>query len=918
MPKHLSSFTTTPVQQCLEYFSVVPELGLDQKGVLQRRTKYGANKLPDDQKMQPIKILLRQFKALIVIIMLVASLLSFLFEKPLDGWVILTIILANVALGFFQEYRAERSIRALQEFLVTRVKVRRDQHVQLCAPEELVPGDIILLEAGDKIPADARIIKSKSLETIEAVLTGDSYSTNKTSHTLSKEPVISEQSNMVFMGTLVSQGTAEAVVVATGIETQFGKIANNLKNIAELPTHYEQKTKKLSSQMVVIALVSASITFFVGVFIRQFELSEMIIYTIATLVSALPESLPIILVLVLAVGAQRMAKRNAIIRRLSATETLGVVSIIITDKTGTLTRNEMEAEYILFPNQSLIEVDEMIPPEKIERLLIQDGKPLIFDKHKQLEKILTIAGLCNNITTGVIDSEKQTKNGQVIGDPTEKALWQLAVDAGLFEENKADIPEKIDDLPFIQELRLRASLIRMASDTREEKEVFVIGAPEAVIERCTTYLTGHGTKEWGKTDKAAFHEKVHELSNKAMRMIACAYVPVSATEKKVSKSNVHNLVFVGCIALFDPPRPEVKTAIATAEAAGIRVVMATGDHPKTAVAVAKLVGLLPESASEECILTETDIADMTDLELSEALKEKSILARLSPSTKLRVAKIFQKAGHIVAMTGDGVNDAPALKQADVGISMGLKGTDVAREASEIVLADDNFSSIVNAIKEGRVQFSNVRRTSYFLIATNVAESLALLLALVIGFPLPLLPIQILWLNIITGGVTDIALTTEPAHEDVMKVQPRNANENILIANFIPLFSTIVISMVGILLGVFLYFLPEGVEKARTAAFAVISLTQLFNMFTMRSLHRSVFEIGFFTNKIVTLVFCISFSLMLFVLYVPQVQKTFNFVPLTLTELGTIALASVLVLITAEIVKKIFPAGSDYTLTVPKK
>jgi Ca2+-transporting ATPase len=786
--------------------------------------------------------------------------------------------------------------------------------MELIEPQDLVPGDILVLDEGDKIPADARVISCKNLQTIESALTGESYPTEKTSRTLSASASLSDQTNIVFMGTLVSRGVAEVVVVATSISTQFGKIAENLQTITELPNHYEKRTRKLSSQMVVVAVSSAAITFLVGFFIRQFELYDMIIYTIATLVSALPESLPIILVLVLAVGAQRMAKRNAIVRRLPATETLGVVSVIMTDKTGTLTKNEMQAQRILLPHQDIIEVHAGEAEDTIERLLTQNNQPLIFDKHQQLQKILTIAALCNNLTQWVDTLGSGTfKNKESVGDPTEHALLQLAIKTGMYDKTYSNLPEKIDDLPFVQELRLRASLVSDRTDSHE-KEVLVIGAPEAIIERCSFYMHNNKIDRWKKSEKDAFITETHALTNQAMRVIACAYVKTSPQQKKVSKSDLQNLVFVGCVGLFDPPRPEVNQAIATALAAGIRVIMATGDHPKTALAIAKQIGLLPETASESSVLTQDEISELTDVDLKEELQTKIILARLTPSTKLRVAKILQEQGHVVAMTGDGVNDAPALKQADVGIAMGKKGTDVAREASEIVLADDNFSSIVNAIEEGRVQFSNVRRTSYFLIATNVAESLGLLIALLLGFPLPLLPLQILWLNIVTGGVTDIALTTEPAHKDVMRVKPRNPSENILIANFIPLFLTIVASMVLVLLGVFLYFLPEGVEKARTAAFAVISISQLFNMFTMRSLHQSVFEIGLFSNKIVNIVFCISLTLMLIVMYIPKLQQTFGFVSLTQYELSGIAVISLLVFVAAEVVKKIRPAGSTYIAT----
>lgn len=898
MPKNQTHFSSFSVQEVLKQFSIDQATGLSKQQVTSQQTKYGPNQLPNDNRSQPIQIFLRQFKALIIIIMLVAALLSFILDHAFDGWVIVGLVIANVILGFSQEYRAERAVNALKKLLTTQVKVRRNNELELIKPEELVPGDIILLAEGDKIPADARIIDSKNFQADEAALTGETYPTDKTTHALKESLPISEQTNMVFMGTLVARGTAEAVVVATGTETQFGKIATNLKNIEEQPNHYEKATRKLSSQMAIIAICSAVITFTVGFFVRQFDLYEMIIYTIATLVSALPESLPIILVLVLALGAQRMAKRNAIVRRLAATETLGVVSVIITDKTGTLTQNEMHAQRILFADELL-----QVSDSKNEKELLQNNKSVSISKNERIKKILDIAALCNNITH--FSDESNTKH--MSGDATERALFQLASDLKFLEPTNKVLPEKIDDLPFVQELRMRASLVR--SDSK--KEVFVIGAPEAVLERSAYVLTSEGKRAWKKGEKQEYHKKIYQLTDQAMRVIGCAFVPVSSVQKKVTKSDLRDLVFVGSFGLFDPPRPEVAEAIATAKSAGIKVIMATGDHPKTARAIAQQIGLLPETATDECVLVDTQISELSDRELYEALQTAPVLARLTPSTKLRVAKLLQTRGSIVAMTGDGVNDAPALKQADVGIAMGQKGTDVAREASDIVLADDNFSSIVAAIQEGRVQFSNVRRASYFLIATNVAESLSLLITLLVGFPLPLLPIQVLWLNIVSGGVTDIALTTERAHEDVMKVAPRNPSENILIRNFVPLFSMIVISMVIILLGVFIYYLPQGIEKARTAAFITLSMTQLFNMITMRSLHHSVFEIGLFTNKAVNWVFLASLVLMFSVLYVPQLQQVFSFVPLTLLELGQLAVVSFAVFITAEGVKKLFPAGSKY-------
>lgn len=896
MHKLLENYAISSSEVILENLQSRIAEGLSSEEVLQRQRHYGLNLLPIATGPSVIAIFFRQFKAAIIWIMITAAFLSFIFDHPLDSIVIVVIIIANILIGFFHEFRAEKAISKLQNLLVTKVKVKRDGAVNLVTPAELVPGDIIMLEAGDKVPADSRLLTTKNLQINESTLTGESFPVNKTSKMLHAAEFVSDQINMAFMGTLVERGSGQAIVVTTGGHTQLGKIAKNLQTIEETESHYHKQTKKLSSQMVMVALFSAATTFTVGFFIRDFDLYEMIIFTIATLVSALPESLPIILMLVLAVGAQRMAKRNAIVRKLAATETLGVVSVILTDKTGTLTRNEMRAAQIIFPNQDSISAEKKID----------------FSSNSVLKKLLTITAYCNNITESF--GNKQVKNvisEKVAGDPTEKAVLQLSIDSGLLEKISKEQIEKIDDLPFIQEQRMRATLVRFPQDKTETKEIFVLGAPENILQHTKQYLTKDGVRIWSQEKLNKITTKIHEISNQGMRVIACAYIPCSPLQMKVTKSDLRSMVFVGCVGIADPPRPEVAAAIEKAKLAGIRVIMATGDHPKTAVAIAKQIGLVTENSSEDCALTEKEVLELTDNELVQELRTKSVLARLSPTSKLRLAKLLQKEGEIVAMTGDGVNDAPALKQADVGISMGKKGTDVAREASKIVLADDNFSSIISAIEEGRVQFSNVRRTSYFLIATNVAESISLLIALLLGFPLPLLPLQILWLNIVTGGVTDIALTTEKAHVHIMRVSPRKPNEPILVTNFLPLFSTIIITMVITLITVFIFFLPESLEKARTAAFTVLSLTQLFNMFTMRSLHESVFQIGAFSNKVVNIVFCVSFLLVLVVLYIPFLQRTFEFVPLSLIEFLGIFATSFLVFLASESIKKLKPAGTNY-------
>lgn len=888
------------VKQVLSDLAVAAEQGLSSEEVIKRQHSYGKNILAEKNAVTPWKIFLRQFKNLMSLILFVAAILSWSLGHPFDAGVILVLILVNVGIGFYQELQAEVAISSLKKLVETKAKVRRNGEIVKVVPSELVPGDVILLEGGDKISADARLIVVHNLEVIQSALTGESVAVEKQLDPISEKTLMGDRTSMVYMGTLVASGTAEAVVVATGSRTELGQIAEKLESITEEKTHFEEKTEQLSKIMAVVAVVSAIITFIVGFFIRNFDLYQMITFTIATLVSALPESLPIILVIVLTIGAQRMAKRHAIVRRLPAIETLGVVSVILTDKTGTITINEMRARELQLPDQHPITIDaQNSSTEALEPALSQQGRSLLFDQHQHLELALQIAGSCHSV--------KKSKNGTLLGDPTEIALYVLAAQVGMYNTKESCLPKKIDDFPFAQELRLRACLVQLPEN--KDTKLFVIGAPETLLSKSAKIFSGTSAKKITSEAKSQLQKQIEAMSAKGMRVLALAYKDAS-NDKSVEEDHLKDLVYVGAVGLVDPPRPEIKEAIATARQAGITVIMTTGDHPLTAQVIAEEVGLISPKLSSE-VLTEHDVQDMSDQQLIKALTTVRVFARLSPSSKLHIAKLLQNQGHIVAMTGDGVNDAPALKQANVGIAMGLVGTDVAREASEIVLADDNFASIINAIREGRTQFSNVRRTSAFLIITNVAESLSLLLTLLFGFPLPLLPLQILWLNIITGGVTDFALATEPGHEDVMKVAPREPKENIITPTLLPLFLTIVGAMVILVLGIFTFFLPQGVEKARTAAFAVLSISQLLNMINLRALHHSVLKIGLFSNSTVNFTFIGSFFLMLIVLYVPFFQNVFGFVTLSGRELASIIAASLILFVVAETIKVFFPAGTKY-------
>jgi Ca2+-transporting ATPase len=869
--KPSNQYHTQTIPQIYDTFSTSAR-GLSEKEALNRLKTFGRNRLPDPSSRSPLLILLSQLKNTMVYILLTAAAVSYIYEHYLDVYVILGIIFLNTVLGFLQEFRAEKSVQALKSLIVQKAKVYRNGKLTYVSAHEITPGDVISLEEGDRIPADGRLISVKNFQTIEATLTGESLPLNKQLNALEADTPLAEQENMVWTGTSVARGTATAVVTATASNTILGQIAKNLQTIEGKSDHFVVKTDILAKQMTAIALITTVFTFLVGYFWRGFPFEDVFMYTIASLVSGIPEGLPIVLTIVLAIGARRMAQKNAIVRRLSATETLSVVDTIVTDKTGTLTQNVMTATTIQLPYQPLMEAHH----QDEEVTLTQSGKSPS-SKHYPLQKLLDIASVCHNVRHEVLPDESV----QFLGDPTEIAIVTLADRAQKTPSYISQKLRQVADLTFSQDHRWRASLI---ANKQGEREVIVMGAPETVLKQCGRILmpdhrvhqmTNHNLRDIGR--------QLHTLANQGIRLLALAYRPVDKSTKNIEHEDVHDMVYVGLIGIVDPPRKEVAEAIQTAKRAGVTTYMATGDHPDTAFAIAKEIGLVEGNAKKSDVITGMQLEKMTDNEIIKALKHTRVFARMTPDAKLRLASILQNEGRIVAMTGDGVNDAPALKQAHIGISMGKNGTDVAREASDIVLSDDNYASIINAIEEGRTQFRNVRRTSFFYVITNLAESVSLIVFLVVGLPIPLLPKQILWLNFVVSGLSDVALATEPIHDDVLSEPPRPSNENILYGKIIPRVVMFTTSMTIIGLGVFLLMSSQSVEKARTALFVSFSFMQLFNLFILRSLKKSVFSIGFFSNKTVNISFAISFFLILVVLYLPPMSLLFEFTGLSIKE-----------------------------------
>ncbi len=884
------------------------EDGISQKKAEDRLEDFGLNKIEEKKGISPLVIFLKQFQNGLVYVLIFAAVISALFHKMIDVYVILTVLLLNAVLGFFQEYRAEKAIQALKKMIVPIARVYREGRLTELPAEHVVPGDVVFLEEGTRIPADMRLFYIKNFRTNESSLTGESLPVEKYTKKLEEDTDMGDMKNMAWMGTFVVGGKAKGVVTSTGSKTAFGVIAKDIGNIKRRGGHFEEKISMLAKQMAFFAFGGAGIIFFLSIFVRKIKFSEIIslsenfqetlLFSIASLVSGIPEGLPAILSVVLAIGATRMAKRNAIIRKLSATEALGIANHIVTDKTGTLTQNTMNVRKIVLANGTEIEVtgEGWVPEGKF----IKNEEEINPLETADLKKLLHIAGVCNEAD---ITKKEGEKKYDVVGDPTEASLVVLAQKAGLKKEIIHEKEKKVDDMPFSSKFKYRASLSVLLGE-KEEKQVYVVGAPEEVVEKASFVQDGEKIREISKEEKEKILKKVDRLTGNAMRTIGIAFCKIEKNTEDLTREDVDNLTFVGVVGMIDPPRPGVKKAILKARGAGIRVVMTTGDHKGTAVAIAKEVGLLEEG--EEKAFTQKELFAMNKKEFEEAVLKVDVFARLTPRMKLRIAKTLQeKYGAVVAMTGDGINDAPAVKQADIGIAMGVAGTDVTKEAGDIILADDNFASIVNAIEEGRIVFTNTRQTSSFLVTTNFAEDATLITAILLHFPLPLLPTQILWLNLITDSVAGFPLAVEPGHGEVLKQSPRNKKENILTLEIIPFF--ILMAVVMTLASVFVFnMIYQGGEgdlgRARAGVFTVMAFTQLFNAVNMRSLRNSVFRIGLFSNKYMILAFLGATVLQIIAIENSFFREVLGFGELKLEEMLLFIVLSSSVLFLGEVYK----------------
>jgi P-type Ca2+ transporter type 2C len=864
--------------------------GLDQKEAEKRIQQFGKNKLPEQSQASIISLIIKQFKDFLVLILFIAAIISYLTGHMVDVYVIIGVILVNAAIGFFQEYKAEKSIESLKKLIKHKATVLRSGEKVTLEAEELVPGDLIFLKEGQTVPADARTISLKNLQVEEASLTGESLPVNKTMDPVDKETGVPDRENMIFKGTHIARGSCKAIVTATGSHTELGKIAASLTEVGEKESEFRKKTGQLAKIMAIIAVSTALVVFLTGYFLRKMPFEEILLVTIATLVSSIPEGLPAVLSIVLAIGANRMARQNAIIREFTATETAGSLNVILTDKTGTITKGILTIKKIFIPGHKAYDVSG--DGYETTGDISSDGNKIEENTDPMLAKAISIAGNCHDASI----KEKEEGGLEVSGDPTEVALLVLSKKTQMNKKSPFKDIELLEDLPFNSEQKFRASLVAYPDDHRE---MLFVGAPEKILSLSTKTVSKDGSQKMNEQLKDDVQEKIGDYSRQSMRVIGFAFKNVAKDTEEIKPDDATGLVFAGLFGIIDPPRPEVKKAIAQCNSAGIRVIMVTGDHKQTAAAIAKEVGILDNGSTE--IYTEKEL-DVDESTFDQYVGKANVFARVSPNSKLRIAKSLQGKKVLIGMTGDGVNDAPALKVADVGFAMGQKGTDVAKDASQIVLSDDNFASIVNAVKEGRIVFRNIRLTSFFLVTTNFASTTTLIAALAVGFSIPLLPTQILWINLVTDGVMDISLATEPDHGDVMQQKPLKKGEPILNRQIIPYLLIIVPVMVTLALLVFGYYRGEGVEKARTGAFLTVAMTQVFNAFNMRSLNQSVFSIGFFRNKWLILAFFVSIALQIAAIKLPFLEKLFHFRDLQWLDILVITALSSLVFFFGEAYK----------------
>ena len=865
--------------------------GLSEAEAAQRLERYGPNELEEKGRTSRLVLFLRQFASPLIYILLIAVVIEFVIGNPIDASVILIIVNINAVVGYFQESRAEKAMLALRLMTAPQAKVKRQGEVKVVPARQVAPGDIIVLETGDKVPADVRVIEATNLKVDESALTGESQPVEKSNQPLPGEVILAERNNMVHMGTVVTYGKAAAAVVATGMSTEVGKIAGALQEIEPEKTPLQENVARLSRYIGILVMGACVALLSIGV-LRNFGVLDMFILAVATAVAVMPEGLPVVLTLVLALSMRNMARHNALIRKLVAVETLGAATIICSDKTGTLTKNEMTLRRIYLDGKLIEVTGEGYQPQGE---FYAEGRRLEPGSDAALSMLLRIGALCN-------DSELRNGDGgyQILGDPTEGALLVAATKAGISRRGLEQQSPRLGEIPFQSERKYMATL---HPDGRNGCVAYVKGSVEQVLALSRYVFKGGQAVPLTEEGRQAIQQANTALAADAMRVLALAYAELPHQCEGLCDNDLDGrLVFVGLVGLIDPPRPEAIKAVANCHQAGIKVVMITGDHKLTAEAVARQLGLSPGET-----ISGAELEKMDDEELAQRVEHISVFARVDPLHKLRIVNTLKKRGHVVAMTGDGVNDAPALKAADIGIAMGQRGTDVAKEAAVMVLADDNFASIEVAVEEGRVLYGNLRRAVFNILSGNSAELFILAIAIALGLPLPLVAVQLLWINVVTETLCGIPLGLEPKHGDVLHQPPRHPSAGILYKGSVLRMAFVATFMVAGTLLIFRWQLPQSGEmEARTMAFATLVAFRWFGALNARSDRQSLFSLGIWGNRYLVAAIALSALLQIAVIYVPFLQVGFHTVPLGLVDWGWILLFSLPLFAVEEIRKRLAP------------
>ncbi len=803
--------------------------GLSEDLASQRLKEFGPNALEAKKRKSPLVIFLHQFADVMILVLIVAAGISFFLGETSDTIIIVVIIFLNAIVGFIQEYRAEKAMEALQKMAVPMSNVIRNGHQVEIASTEIVPGDLVVLEAGNMVPADLRLVEVHALKADESSLTGESHSIDKSIEPIpDKDIPPGDKTNLAFKGTVITNGRGKGIVFATGMKTELGKIAGMLQE-KESVTPLQRRMAEFSKKLTVIILVICAAMFTIG-YLRGEDATTMLLTAISVAVAAIPEALPAVITISLALGAKKLVSKNVLIRKLHAVETLGSVSYICSDKTGTLTKNEMTVKEVWTP------------------------------KEDDLPRLIRAMSLNHDV------KHSEDEHDSMTGDPTEIAMVNFAEHHEAFNSSWLEEHSREEELPFDSDRKAMTTI----NKDRNEYIVITKGASEAIA----SMLKEKPSREW--------KEKEDEMAKKGMRIIAFAERRMRNIPTEISPDAIEkDLQFIGLAGLIDPPRKEVKTAIEECKTAGITAVMITGDHPLTAGAIASELGILDEGGT---VITGKELAGIPEEEYREKVESISVYARVSPEQKLKIIKALQSKDHYVAMTGDGVNDAPSLRKANIGVAMGITGTDVTREAAHMILLDDNFATIVQAVRQGRRIYDNIRKFVKYILTGNTAEIWTIFLAPLLGLPIPLLPVHILWVNLVTDGLPALALASEPAERDIMKRQPRPTNESIFAGGLGKhvLWVGILIGFVS--LGAQKYFIEMGHDNWQTLVFTILCFCQLWHVLAIRSDTRSLFKIGLGSNRILTGAVILTVLLQLAIIYLPFLNVFFHTAPLTATEI----------------------------------